>query len=122
MGLLQTFAGVSVADISSVTFSALHPNPGQQALAYDFLYAGGGDDEFTVYTYGNGWNYFDATSNLRINGTLVGFEIFGVAGNGIDITMADNLSISANTIPEPSVADLLLPGLAIAFLVRKFKA
>jgi hypothetical protein len=109
IGLMQSFAGVSTNSITDVSFAALHPDPNVNAMAYDFFYTGGLDQEFLVSTSGTGWNTFNVTAQLMPNSTLVGFEIFGNSGG---ISMLDNISITGGgTVPEPGTLGLLLAGL-----------
>ena len=87
--LEQTFSAVSTASITDVSFWAMHPaDAAVTALAVDFFYQGGGDDEFLVSTTGTGWNSrLTMTSDLRSGAQLVGFSIFGNSGG---VTLADD--------------------------------
>lgn len=115
--LKQTFNPVATAIISDVNFWALHPDPAAVAVAYDFFYQSGAQDEFVVSTNGTNWTQFDATSHLRANDQLVGFSVFG---NSAGITRLDDLSITTQTsaVPEPylpgfiTVASLMIFGRA----------
>jgi MYXO-CTERM domain-containing protein len=114
--LKQTFDPIATTSITGVSFWALHPGSGVSALAYDFFYQGGGNDEFVVDTSGAGWNFFDVFAQLRSNETLVGFSIYGNSGG---ITRADDFSITAtNVIPEPATVGFALAGLAALGVVR----
>jgi PEP-CTERM motif len=116
--LEQTFSAVSTSSITDVAFWAEHPDASVTALAVEFFYQGGGDDQFIVNTTGTGWNSFDVTADLRSGAQLVGFSIFG---NSAGVTLADDFSITANTTatPEPSSALLLAAGLALAVGFRR---
>jgi hypothetical protein len=117
IGLEQTFSPIDVSSITAISFWVLHPSASVTALALDFFYVGGGDDEFVVSTTGSGWNFFDVFGHLRGTGQLNGFEIFG---NLDGVTMADDFNITATAgVPEPTTFDLLLAGLsAIAIGAR----
>jgi hypothetical protein len=117
VGLEQTFAGVATTAITDVS---LYMSGGIIEVV-DFFYQGGGDDEFVLSgtpTAVSGWEVFDATSDLRASGTLIGFEAFG--NSGTTPTLLDDLSIT--TIPEPSGLMLALAGLVgLAFRMRSLQ-
>ena len=115
--LKQTFGAVATGTISNVSFSALHPDPAAVAVAYDFFYQNGGQDEFLVSTNGANWTSFNATSNLRANDQLVGFSVFG---NSAGITRLDDLSITTQTsaVPEPYLPGFIAVASALLIFGR----
>ncbi len=131
VGLMQTFAGVAVANITDVSFyqMTLLTLPG---TAVDFYYQGQGVREVVVpgVPSTGGWDFFDATSYLLPNYTLVGFEVYGIGNsvgtNGITTTnpvQYDNLSITTNTAtPEPGTLALFGCGLFGIIWIRRRRA
>jgi len=116
--LEQDFAAVATSSISQVSFFALNTSGAVTALAYDYLYQGGGFDEFIVNTSGTGWNFFDVTAQIRPSDTLVGFRVFGNSG-GTTITDDLNITTGAAGVPEPATFGLLFSGLGAIALIAK---
>ncbi len=113
--LKQTFSAVPTSLITQVSFWAKHPDPNVRALAVDFFYTDGTDQEFQVSTTGTGWNFFDVTSDLASGKQLNGFSIFG---NSAGVTFVDDFAINAN-VPEPATL-AVFGALAVgAFGVRR---
>lgn len=114
--LEQTFAGVSAADITSVTWFVQQPDGGG-VEAVDFFYSDSTDAEFVVPVNGTGWQQENATADVAPAKTLVGFSVWGVGGL---TSFVDDLDIEANTTtPEPETFALLGAGLLGLGLLRK---
>ena len=108
--LKETFAGVLVSDITSITWWTKHPNAGASAEAFDFFYTDGTDDEFIVSTTTTNWEQENGTAFLAAGKTLDGFSIFG---NSAGITFVDDVDIQAGVTSTPEPSSLLLFGTSL---------
>ena len=92
--MMQSFAPVSVSDITSITMWSKQPEPTIQAV--DFFYGPLDFDEFLVFP-GADWTFFDITSQLRVSGNLEAIRIWGYSGGGPneDLTRVDDVVIEA---------------------------
>jgi hypothetical protein len=98
-----------VSSITQVSFWAEHPDAAVDAVAYDFFYFNGANDEFVAFTTGVGWNLFNVTLDLTPGLLLTGFSVFGNSGGR---TYIDDASIQTTaSVPEPG--PLALAGIAV---------
>ena len=117
--ITQTFAPISVAQISDVSFWALRS--GGPFDAVDFFYSDGTNEQFVVSGNNSTWTFFDVTSDLRAGKLLTGFEVFGTSPGP---AFLDDLSITTTTaaVPEPSTWAMMLIGfVGLGFMVYRRK-
>jgi hypothetical protein len=116
----QTFAPVSVSDITAVSFWAIRSDGPYDT--YVFSYSDGTSQLFTADGTGDtGWTFFDVTSNLTAGKSLIGFEIFGTTPG---TAFLDDLSITtASAVPGPTMgagpASFAFAALVLGWLVRR---
>ena len=120
----QNFAPVAVGDVTQLSFWLRHPNePAGSVAAVYFYYAGAAFGDVAVaLTSGDGWEYFDLTSELDAGETLTGFGVYGYTGGSSDVERVrlDDVSILVAAVPEPAALALFgLGALGIAAARRR---
>ncbi len=98
----QDFAGVAVADITSVTFWSRQP---EEAISQVVLFYSDGTSSADIVWPTANWQQFDVTSWLTPGKTLTGIKIWGYVGGGAlpDYTYIDDVSIQTIGQVESSV-------------------
>jgi hypothetical protein len=110
--LTQTFAPVSGADVTEVSFWERHPTSAGLPSYVELFYSAGSATFEVAVTNTTDWQQFNVTNLVDPGRMLTGIGIYGYSG-GADPnrTLLDDLVINSNGgVPEPATWAMMLLG------------
>jgi parallel beta-helix repeat protein len=98
VGVKQTFPGIPVSSVQSITFWGRT----DLVLGLALIYSDGTFDMHAGVGYSSSWAYFDVTSYLIAGKVLTGIDLWGWAGSQLGNTYFDDVSILYTSPPQQS--------------------
>lgn len=116
--IYQTFAPISVSDISELSFWGKRLQGGLYDLI-EFTYSDSSVSNYLVDTLAGGsvdWSYVNVTSQLSPGKSLSKFLIYGTTAGP---TYLDDFKLATTAVPEPETYAMFLAGLGLMGLVAR---